>query len=290
VLLHYVVPPEHLQSAVRLNATSRHLGLLAGPAVGGVILLLLGPAHGILFNALLYIPTILWLWKAPFDREVHANKKTSTRAILSFADIASTLRRIAGHRTLISMIVLTGGASLFIGNAYQAQMPGFAHALGHMNADMSYSLLLGADAMGALTAGFILESRGLLPPSPRTAFVLAMLWCCALAGFAMSTFYPLALILLFVAGFVELSFNSMAQTLVQLNAPAEIRGRVIGVFSMASLGLRTFSGISVGLIGAAIGIHASLAASAMAFLALNAILLAFAASRRASDKRIANNP
>jgi MFS family permease len=144
--------------------------------------------------------------------------------------------------------------------------------------------LLAADAMGALTAGFILESRGLLPPSPRTAFVLAMLWCCALAGFAMSTFYPLALVLLFVAGFVELSFNSMAQTLVQLNAPADIRGRVIGVFSMAALGLRTFSGVSVGLIGAAIGIHASLAASAMAFLGLNALLLAYAARRRANAR------
>lgn len=50
VLLHDIVPNEHLQSAVRLNATSRYLGLLLGPAVGGVILLLMGPAHGIFFN------------------------------------------------------------------------------------------------------------------------------------------------------------------------------------------------------------------------------------------------
>ena len=68
-----------------------------------------------------------------------------------------------------------------------------------------------------------------------------------MTGFALATSYPLALTLLFTAGFFELSFNAMAQTLVQLNAPADMRGRVIGLFNMASLGLRAFSGISVGL-------------------------------------------
>ena len=58
---------------------------------------------------------------------------------------------------------------------------------------------------------------------------------------------------LFVAGFVELSFSAMAQTLVQLSAPAEIRGRVIGLFTMASLGLRSFSGITIGLVGGLVG-------------------------------------
>jgi MFS family permease len=85
-----------------------------------------------------------------------------------------------------------------------------------------------------------------------------------LASFALTSVYQLALVLVFVAGFVELAFNAMSQTLVQLNAPVEIRGRVIGVYIMASLGMRTFSGITVGLVGAAIGIHWSLAAAAAA--------------------------
>ena len=81
------------------------------------------------------------------------------------------------------------------------------------------------------------------------------------------------MLLLFIAGFMDLSFNSMAQTLVQLNAPADIRGRVLGVFSMMALGLRTFSGVTVGLMGAAIGIHTSLTLSALALIALSALLL-----------------
>ncbi len=59
----------------------------------------------------------------------------------------------------------------------------------------------------------------------------------------------------------------MAQTLVQLHAPPPIRGRVIGLYSMSSLGLRAFSGVTVGIGGSLIGIHWSLALSAMLLLA-----------------------
>jgi MFS family permease len=193
--------------------------------------------------------------------------------LLSVSDVISTLKRIASHPVLLAMIVLSGGASFFIGNAYLPQMPDFARSLGHGDADLSYSVLLAADAVGALTAGFLLESRGWLAPNARTALILAIGWCLALAGFALSPFYSLAVLLLFVAGVMDLSFNSMAQTLVQLNAPADIRGRVLGVFSMMALGLRTFSGVTVGLMGAAIGIHSSLALSALALMALSALLL-----------------
>ena len=94
---------------------------------------------------------------------------------------------------------------------------------------VAYSLLLAADAAGALLAGVLLESGALLAAKPRTAIILAILWCCALMGFSLATVYPLALALLFTAGFFELAFNAMAQTLVQLNAPATIRGRLPSV-------------------------------------------------------------
>jgi MFS family permease len=179
------------------------------------------------------------------------------------------------------MTVLIGAAAFFVGNAYQAQMPGFAFALGHTRGDFAYGALLAADGAGGLTAGVVLESRGLLPPRVRTAFILAMIWCCALAGFARSNVYALSVALLFVAGFVELAFNAMAQALVQLNAPDAMRGRVIGVFAMSAMGLRTFSGLSVGLLGSFIGIHNSLSYSAAAlFLLYVAIIAVRYAGRR----------
>ncbi len=68
----------------------------------------------------------------------------------------------------------------------------------------------------------------------------------------------------------------MAQTLVQLNAPIDKRGRVIGRYNMASLGLRAFSGASVGLIGSLIGVHWSLGFSALVMLGIACALLALA--------------
>ena len=81
-------------------------------------------------------------------------------------------------------------------------------------------------------------------------------------GFALARSYPIALVLLFAAGFFELSCSSMTQTLVQLNAPDASRGRVLGLYNMAAAGLRAFSGLTVGLAGSLVSIHFSLALSA----------------------------
>jgi MFS family permease len=89
-----------------------------------------------------------------------------------------------------------------------------------------------------------------------------------------------AVVLMFVAGFLSLAYNSMAQALVQLESPAHLRGRLIGLYQMSNNGLRAFSGITVGLLGSLIGIHWSLALSALVLLAAMAVLLAFSMRAR----------
>lgn len=272
LLLHDIVAPAELSSAVRLGATARYLGMLTGPAVGAALLVAFGPAHGILVNALIYLPMILWLWKAPYGPKHRKGASGRTPAVRGLADLLATFRVIRANTTILSMMLLAGFAALFVGNAYQAQMPGFAFDLGHGDPGISYGMLLAADAAGALTAGLVLESRGLLHPAARTALLLAMAWCAALGTFALVRIYAVALTLLFAAGFLELSFNSMAQALVQLSAPPALRGRVIGVFTMAASGMRMFSGITVGLFGGLIGIHSSLCLSAAVLLIVLAAL------------------
>ena len=230
LLLYDIVGPANLPSAVRLNATARYLGILVGPAVGGVIMLTLGPSHGIIFNTLFYLPMLLWLFWAPVKAKDTAPRRIPVRGL---ADIMQTIRDIGTQRVLTSMTLLAGLTSFMIGNAYHAQMPGFAIDLGHGDPGVSYSVLLAADAAGALLAGIALEAWGRLKPTPRTAIILAILWSLSLLAFASVSIYALAIALLFVAGFFELSFNTMAQALVQINAPADIRGRVVGLFNMA---------------------------------------------------------
>ena len=267
LLLHDILETDLLPSGVRLLAMARYLGVLVGPGVGGLMMLTLGPRLGILLNAAFYLPVILWWWKAPYGPGFRAaGHAVSTRAVRGFEDIAQTLRDVRGHQPIVPMLVLAACASFLVGSSYQAQMPGFAIDLGHGDPGVSYSMLLAADACGALIAAFLLESRRVFATSPVNALRLAMAWCVMLAAFATVRSYPVAIGLLLLAGFFELSFGTMAQALVQLNAPAELRGRVIGLFNMASLGMRTFSGITVGLAGSWIGIHASLTLSAIGFL------------------------
>ena len=229
LLLYDIVGPADLPSAVRLNATARYLGILVGPAVGGVIMLTLGPSHGIILNTLFYLPMLLWLFWAPDSAKGAVAERLAVRGL---ADIVQTVRAIGAYPVLTSMTLLAGLTSFLIGNAYHAQMPGFADDLGHGDPGVAYSVLLAADAAGALLAGIALEAWGRLerrlgPPS-----------CSPFYGRCPCSpshrrIYPLAIALLFAAGFFELSFNTMAQTLVQLNAPADIRGRVVGLFNMA---------------------------------------------------------
>lgn len=269
LLLFDIVGPKDLPSAVRLNAMARYLGILVGPAVGGVIMLALGPAHGIILNTLFYLPMLLWLFWAPTSDRSATPRRFAVRG---FADIVQTIRDIAKQPVLTSMTWLAGLTSFMIGNAYHAQMPGFAGDLGHGDPGVSYSVLLAADAGGAVLAAIALESWGRLKPSPRTAILLAILWSVTLLGFATVGIYGVAIALLFAAGFFELSFNTMAQALVQINAPADSRGRVVGLFNMAGLGMRAFSGLTVGVVGAGIGIHWSLGVSAAVLFGLLVVL------------------
>jgi MFS family permease len=279
LLIYDIVGPEQLQSAVRLSATGRYLGLLMGPAVGGGLMLLLGPPAGLLANALIYLPLFLWLWKVPNDGHRRQAQGRQRRAA-GLADTIALLRQVSDNRTIFSMILLAGVSSLFVGNAFQAQMPEYAHDLGTDDAGVRYSLLLGANAAGALTGGIILEGGGLLQARAQTAIVFTALWCLVIAGFAAATNYPLAVALMFVAGFLNLAFSAMSQTLVQLNAPAQLRGRLIGLYNTANNGMRAFSGVTVGLVGSLIGVHWSLALSALALLAATLTLLAFSMRAR----------
>jgi MFS family permease len=274
LLIHDIVGSEQLQSAVRLNSTSRQLGILFGPAVGGGLMLLLSPPMGLVVNTLIYLPLTLWLLTVPYTGHSRERAAPARRAI-RWRDAFEIVREASGNRAIVTMIVLAGCVSFLVGTAFQATMPEFAHDLGTEKADLAYSALLGANAAGAVAGGFMLEGRGWLPPRVSTAMISAILWCLAITGFALSTSYYLSLLLLFTAGVLNLTFSSMGQTIVQLLSPPHLRGRLIGLFAMASLGLKAFSGITVGVLGGLIGVHWSLALSAMVLLAITVALFAF---------------
>ncbi len=274
LLIHDIVGGEQLQSAVRLNSTSRQLGILFGPAVGGGMMLMFSPSVGLVINTLIYLPLTLWLLTVPYTGHSRQGAAPGRRAI-GWRDAIDVAREVSSNRPIITMVALGGCVSFFVGTAFQATMPEFAHDLGTEKADFAYSALLAANAGGAVVGGFLLEGRGWLPPDVKTAIISAVLWCIAIAAFAFSYNYYLSLALLFTAGVLNLAFSSMAQTIVQLRSPPQLRGRLIGLFAMSSMGLKAFSGVTVGVLGGLIGVHWSLALSAMVLLTITLALFAF---------------
>ena len=99
--------------------------------------------------------------------------------------------------------------------------------------------------------------------------------------FPMAQNYQVAVALLVLAGVFSITFTSMAQTLVQMLAPARLRGTIVGLFNTAMLGLRAGSGITVGVLGTFIGVRLSLELSSlMVVLTAMALFARNARSRR----------
>ena len=271
LIIHDMVGPTHLPSAIRLNASARYLAILLGPAVGGGLMLLLGPAWGILVNVLLYLPFVVFLLLVPYTGRGRRTGE-APRAHFGPGDGLRLFRELTDRR-VTTMIVLAGATSFFVGNAFQAQMPEYAHDLGTDEAGAGYSVLLAANAAGAIIGTVALETVPLVRPTPRAAILCAIGWGVTIGSFAAATSYPLAVTLLVLAGIFNLAFTSMAQTLVQVLAPPAIRGRVVGLFNTAILGLRAGSGITVGVLGALINVHRSLVLSAAIVVVIAVVLL-----------------
>jgi MFS family permease len=267
LMLHDFVDRKDLVSAVRLNATFRNLGMLFGPVVGSALLLGLGPAAGILVNALFYLPMTFLMIRTPFTGHTRDASDVPRRERVTLADSIRVLRDIRANHTLVSMILLAGLTAVTIGASLQVSMPTFANALGTGSSGLAYGVLLFAVGVGGVGGGFLLEATGILKPTVRSALISTMLFACAVLVFAVTHAYVVAVVALLIAGAASLASMSVSQSIVQLEAPAGDRGRIYGVYGMFASGLRTGGGITLGLLGASLGIPAAIAWCAVALAA-----------------------
>ncbi len=278
LMLQDFVGSRDLESAVRLNATARSLGILLGPVVGSVLLLGLGSTLGIFTNVLIYLPLTILLWRTKFTG--HTRDGTTPRRRLTLRGAGRVIAETTANPVLLAMILLGGIGSFFIGAALQSVMPIFADDLGAGSSGMTYGVLLFASGAGGVIGGLLLEGTALLRPTVNSAVLATLVYGGAIAVFAVTGSYPVAVAMLFVAGVANLAAMSIGQTVVQLLAPPERRGQVIGVYGMSANGMRIGSGFTVGLLAEATGAHVSLALSAAALCLCTLVVFAGIARAR----------
>jgi MFS family permease len=175
------------------------------------------------------------------------------------------------------MIIVAGMGSFFVGSAMQTTMPSIAATTTGISAGTAYGVLLFANGLGGVLGGLLLEGTGWIRLSVRAALCSTFIYGACTIFFALSHDYLIAAPLLVVGGMANLAALSITQTVVQLRAPREKKGQVIGVYGVGANGMRIGSGFTVGLLGAAVGLRPALGWSAAALCACVALLAAYLA-------------
>jgi MFS family permease len=283
LMLEDFVGPAELPSAIRLNSTARSLGILLGPVVGSALLLGLGPTKGIFANMAIYLPLTILMARTKYTGHTRLGIVAKTR-VGAFGAL-KVLREVSRDRVLVAMIVLAGLGAFFVGTALQTAMPAIADSMGGISSTAAYTVLLFANGLGGVLGGFLLEGTGKIKLSVKAAVWSTAIYGATSALFAFTHQYLIASVLLVVGGIASLAALSITQTVVQLLAPREKRGQVVGVYGMAANGLRIGSGFTVGLLGAAIGLRLSLGLSSIALCVCTAGVAVYLAvqARRPAD-------
>ncbi|GAA1860342.1 MFS transporter [Brevibacterium marinum] len=249
MMLHDFVDRSELPSAVRLNATFRSLGILFGPVVGSALLLFFGPTWGIFINIVFYLPLTLFLMRTPYTGHIRSGGIRTTRTTL--LQSLRVLIDVRHNRSIVGMLLLAALASITIGAVLQTSMPVFSGILAGPggDSDSAYGMLLFAMGAGGVLGGFLLEATGWVRPTPAAAAVAAAGLGASSIVFAFTSHLWLAIVVLVIAGVSKITAESTEMAIIQLEAPQEIRGRVIGSYATFGPGMQTFSGVTVGVLG-----------------------------------------
>jgi MFS family permease len=276
LMLYDMVGPEGVPSAVRLMATGLTLGQLVGPAIGALLLTTVGPTIAIFLNVIMYLPFMIYLFITPMTGHV---RDAGRRAAAHWSDIVAVLRDVPKYPSILAVMIVQGAVALFIGAALLPLLPEFGGTLGVPDG-AGYAVLISSMAAGAVVSGITLEAVGRIRASVRIATATAAVFGIALLVFALSHNYALSVIALFIAGAANLVTASTSQTIVQLTAPPERRGRFVGAAGMTGQGFQAGSGILISILATALGVAGGVAVGAAGIIVVAAALMVVVLVRR----------
>lgn len=237
-----LVPTSLLERAVTLSTTGLQAAVICGPALGGVIYvagaqMVYGASAGLLLLA-------FGLMQGVHDKYQPSSEKTTLSSILAGAQFVWTQKTLLGAISLDLFAVLLGGAS--------ALLPIYARDILHTGPE-GLGLLRAAPAAGALAMSMLLLRWPIHRKVGPWLLSSVALFGLATVVFGLSEHFGVSLIALAITGAFDNISVVMRQTLVQLETPNEIRGRVSAVNSIfigASNQLGEFeSGATAALMG-----------------------------------------
>jgi MFS family permease len=235
-----LVGTEYVANAISLNEVVINTSRVLGPALGGVLLATVGFAPCFFVNAASYGPPLAvvaaLLWRRGWARRAMADEgrgRGRVRRGLVFAWRHPAIR--------YSLLMAVASGMLF---NLGVTLPLMATRAFHMGAG-GYGALMAAFGGGALF-GALLAGGGPAWPSGRRVRWLAVLTGAAVCLTAASPWVGLLFVGVALAGFFSIWFIALANTLVQLRTEPGLRGRVMGIWTMALPGMSPVTSVLIG--------------------------------------------
>lgn len=220
-----IVPHQVLPHAIAASTSAAKTAVVAGPALGG-ILIALSPTVVFVVCAALWLSAGIVMLGIPVERVAAARKATDLKAM--FGGVSFILR----HKILLGAALLDLLAVL-LGNA-TALLPVFARDI-FATGPLGFGLLRAAPAAGAIVMALILARAPISGRLGRIMFATTAIFGLATISLALAPGFVVALIVLFVIGLSDTVSVVIRQTMVQIRTPDEMRGRVYAVNSMITI-------------------------------------------------------
>jgi MFS family permease len=242
-----MVGRQDLMNAIALNSSVFNGATVIGPAVAGLIIAAVGVPICFLANSVSYLAAVgaLLLMR---DLPKVVQDRHDEPLLARIAQGASYAR----HEPVVGMLLVSVGVfSLFAMNRLTL-IPLFADQVLHVGAQ-GFGFLLGSMGMGALVGALTLAFFPTLGNDPRRQFWMAMIWVAALLEFSISRVYAVSLATLFVAGYCQISFVATANNRIQTITPDSLRGRVMGLYAQALIGVGPIGATQAGALATLLG-------------------------------------
>ena len=261
-LMPSLVSEKDVPNAIAFNSIQFNLARVIGPLLAGAALAAFGMAVCFGLNGLSFLAVIAAIFSLHIR---HAPPAGPSRMREEFR---GGLRFVRERPALIGLAVL-GFVTTFLGNPLLTFLPLVAQNV--FQGDVSlYTKLLACASAGAVTGALFVAWRGRFPHMGRAALLMLLAYALLIFLFAITRVLWLNAIILFLAGICMMTVTAMLMSLVQLNVPNAMRGRVMSIYMVAFRGGMPLGSLFGGWIASV--------ASAPAVLVLNGILMSLVAA------------
>jgi MFS family permease len=243
-----MVGRKDLMNAIALNSSVFNGAAVVGPSVAGLIIAAVGVPICFLANSISYLAAVgaLLLMRDLPPRATEPQQGEPWLARLS-QGFSYARREPAVGLLLLAVAVF----SLFAMNRLTL-IPLFADQVLHVGA-RGFGFLMGSMGLGALTGALTLAFFPRLGADPRRQLWMAMIWVAALLEFSISRVFMISVAALLIAGFCQVSFVAAANNRIQTLTPDHLRGRVMGLYAQALVGVTPVGSTQAGALATLFG-------------------------------------